>query len=52
LAGDTGIADIIESFNERIFDEETMYKTVIILEDGKSLGRKAEISVRNIRIVK
>jgi len=49
LADDTGIADILESFNERIFDEETMYKTTIILEEGKSLGREAKISVRNIR---
>ena len=49
MADDTGIADIIERFNERIFDEETMYKTTIILKEGKSLGRNAEISVRNIR---
>lgn len=49
LADDTGIADIVESFNERVFDENTMYKTRIILEEGKSLGRNAEIYVRNIR---
>ncbi len=49
LQNNSDIAETMESFEGRIFDENTTYKTELKHEKGKSVGRSGKITIVDIK---